>query len=400
MLVEKRAKQEQRWVHASNHKLRVSGRVLMPEPPVNYFLKSGEDETSKSKSNKRQREPKPEYGSSILLKSYKILRIIGSGEFGTVYKVVSRYDGCVYAIKKLKKLSIPPRLRVREMLCMSAIKSQQGSCDNLVEYFRGWTEDNIAYITMEYCERGSLKALSSMSPTFSFTNEVLRKILQHIASGLAHMHSIHLVHMDVKPGNILLSSDWKFKLCDFGHSIKLDEDNGRPLQTVRDGDKRYKSSEVLRKDYSDLCKSDIYSLGASVYELARAEKALPIKREEWIDLQKGKFLPVKAYPDDLNRLFRSCIAFMPVDRPSAGTLLKTLGEATVKETQESLNQEWQNLESILKAKHKEVEKLKIKNKKLEKKNKALQDKFDELVQQCKQFANKEQFNLCKSFNLR
>jgi len=214
------------------------------------------------------------------------------------------------------------------------------------------------------------------------------------------MHSIHFVHMDVKPANILLSSDWKFKLCDFGHSIKLDEDNARPLQTVRDGDKRYISSEVLKEDYSDLCKSDIYSLGASVYELARVEKALPIKREEWIDLKKGKFVPVKGYPDDLNRLFRSCIAFMPVDRPSAGTLLKTLGEATIQETQQSLSQESQNLESMLKAKDKEVEKLKIQNKKLEKKNKALQDKFDELVQQCKQFANKKQFNLCKSFNLR
>jgi len=399
MVAQKRSKWDQKRVQSSTPKPRVSGRVLLAEPPVNYFLRSDEDEKSKSKSNKGQREPKPEYGSSILLKSYKVLRTIGSGEFGTVHKVVSRYDGCVYAIKKLSKLSIPLRRRVREMLCMSAIKSQ-GSCDNLVEYFCGWTEDNIVYIRMEYCERGSLEALSSTSPPFAFTNVVIRKILRHIASGLAHMHSIHFVHMDVKPGNILLSNDWKFKLCDFGHSIKLDEENARPLQTVRDGDKRYISSEVLKENYSDLCKSDIYSLGASVYDLARVQKALPIERWEWIDLRKGKFVPVKGYPDDLNKLFKSCLTFMPAERPSAETLFKTLGEAAVKEAQQSLNQESQKLESMLKVKDKELEKLKIRNIKLEKKNKALQDNFDELVQKCKQFANKEQFNLCKSFNLR
>merc|ERR1719193_2680202 len=119
-------------------------------------------------------------------------------------------------------------------------------------------EDNIVYIAMEYCERGSVEALQSSSSRFKLTRPILSKLLRQVSSGLAHMHSMNLVHMDVKPGNILISADWNFKLGDFGHTTKLSEENGRPIWPVRDGDKRYISKEVLNEDYSDLCKSDIY----------------------------------------------------------------------------------------------------------------------------------------------
>ena len=96
---------------------------MLPEPPMNTFLSSDEHEiTIISTTNKRrQKKLKSVYGSSRLLKDYKVLQKLGSGEFGTVHKVVSRYDGCAYAVKKLNKMSIPLKLRAREMLCMSAI---------------------------------------------------------------------------------------------------------------------------------------------------------------------------------------------------------------------------------------------------------------------------------------
>jgi len=282
---------------------------------------------------------------------------------------------------------------------MSAIKSQ-GTCDNLVEYFGGWAEDNIVYITMEYCERGSLEDLSRNSPTFTFSWSIIQKIFRHIAAGLAHMHLMHLVHMDVKPANMLVSIDWKFKLCDFGHCIKLNVESGRPLGTVQDGDNRYRSYEVMSQNHSDLSKSDIYSLGASVYELARG-KALPARGKELVDLRKGKFNPVKGYPDDLNKLLCNCMAFNPMDRPSAATLHKNLLETAVREenkTQES--KESQNFESVLKVRSKELEKLKAENLKLKEKNKALTEKFNTLIQHCKQDDSKKQFIHCKSFHER
>jgi len=373
-----------------------SGRVLLPEPPVNTFLTGDEDEMSKSVSNKRpQKKLKPVYASSKLLKNYKVLRKIGSGEFGTVHIVVSRYDGCIYALKKSDKMSIPLELRAREMLCMSAILSK-GSCDNVVQYFRGWTEDNVVYILMEFCERGNLEMLRSTS-TFKFTIAIVRKILQHIASGLAHMHSMHLVHMDIKPENILVSTDWKFKLCDFGHSTKLSEENGRPLYPVREGDKRYISNEVLQGDYSDLYKSDIYSLGASIYELALG-KAL--KEEWWIDLRKGRFDPFKGYPEDLTNLIPKCLATLPAGRPSAEIVHKTLEEtALVEEKQPHLKDQLHNLKSMLKSRSKEVEDLKVEISKLKEKNKISQEKLNKVVQQCKMTAIKGQFYSCDSFNL-
>jgi len=400
MLVEKRAKQRQKRLRASKNKQQLSRRKLLPEPPMNFFLNSDEDEKSRCLSGRhRQKKQKSEYGSSIFSSNYKILQEIGSGEFGTVYKVVSRWDGCIYAVKELKKMSNPLKRRSREMLCMSAIKSQ-GSCDNLVEYFGGWAEENIVYIAMEYCERGSLEALSRNSPKFTFSWSIIQKIFRHIAAGLAHMHFMHLVHMDVKPANMLVSIDWKIKLCDFGHCIKLSEESGRPLGTVHDGDNRYRSYEVLSQNYSDLSKSDIYSLGASVYELARG-KALPARGKELINLRKGKFDPVKGYPDDLNKLLLDCMAFKPSERPSAAILYKNLVETAVEEenkTRES--KESQNLESVLKSRSRELERLKIEILKLKEKNRALKEKFNTLVQHCKQDDSKKQFIHCKSFNER
>jgi len=96
MQAENRLKQKKNMVFSTSSELPVTGRILLPEPPVNRFLKNDEDEKSKSFSNKRPRKNrKSGYGSSKLLMDYKVLKKIGSGEFGTVHAVVSRYDGYV-----------------------------------------------------------------------------------------------------------------------------------------------------------------------------------------------------------------------------------------------------------------------------------------------------------------
>jgi len=369
------------------------------EPPVNCFLSSHGEKSKGALAKPPKAKIKPKYcSSSKFLREYQLIKRIGSGSFGTVFRVVSRNDGCTYAIKKMHKLSIPLKLRRREMLCMSALWAQ-GSCESLVKYFYGWTEDDIVYLTMEYCEKGSLEEFRSTTASFKFTYLILRKLFQQIASGLAYMHSMWMVHMDVKPGNILISPTWNFKLGDFGHTVKLSEENGKPIYPVRDGDVRYISKEVLKEDYDDLPKSDIYSLGASVYELARG-KPLPLKGKEWGDLRNGRIYPIETYPEELNKCFLSCMAIQPADRPLARDVSSTMAEpATTEEEKSRSKDELQSLESTLELRNKEIDNLKAKVCKQKEKAIYWQDKFNKLVEQYKQSSNKLQFNLCKSFSM-
>jgi len=157
------------------------------------------------------------------------------------------------------------------------------------------------------------------------------------------------------------------------------------------------SNEVLKEDYRNLYKSDIFSLGASVYELARG-KALPLKGEEWGSIRNGRLEQIEGFPDKLNSWFLNCMAIQPKDRPLAKDLHVTLEEPAIEEV--PVNEEVKNLEAELKIKTEETEKLKSEIPGLKKKHKFWQDKFIKLVQRYKQSSNDQQFNLCSSFNLR
>jgi len=140
MRVEKRAKEMQKKMFITDtQNLPPSGCALLPEPPINSFvLTFNEDKrTGRGPNTHGEKKLKPQYGgSSKFLREFKVLGKIGSGSFGMVLKAVSRWDGCTYAVKKMHKMSIPLKLRAREMRCMAAIWAQ-GSCDSLVKYFSG-----------------------------------------------------------------------------------------------------------------------------------------------------------------------------------------------------------------------------------------------------------------------
>ena len=119
---------------------------------------------------------------------------------------------------------------------------------------------------MESCQ-GSIKQLIKNN-IMKFDERMARNILRDICRAQKHIHTKKIVHLDIKPDNILYSHTKKFKLGDLGLSrlaYRTKEED------IVEGDSRYMPLELLKdvEDESqlpDLTKADIFSLGASIYE--------------------------------------------------------------------------------------------------------------------------------------
>lgn len=179
-----------------------------------------------------QQDTIPEY--SRLYKDYEIIDILGSGSFGTVYRVRGKLDGIGYAIKKSRRRPHSQNERASMMLEVQALaalsaqeESEKTSC--IVRYYSAWIEDEYLCIQMELCE-------SSACDLSVFDQQSAFQLLRDILNALEVLHRNDFVHLDIKPANILLKRN-RYKLADFG--LALHTTNRKFNGNVEEGDSRY-----------------------------------------------------------------------------------------------------------------------------------------------------------------
>ncbi|XP_001607451.1 wee1-like protein kinase [Nasonia vitripennis] len=266
-------------------------------------------------------------------REFQELELIGSGEFGTVFRCVNRVDGCVYAIKRSRPLSRSKfaQRRVSNEVHANAVLSNY---KHVVRYYSAWIENDCMSIQQEYCDGGDLAGVIATMNTEKTTlteNKICRMIL-HVAKGLRYIHGFKLAHLDIKPENIFLSTqrvlvssknsddyieEVVYKIGDLGHVTSIAN-----VQELEDeGDCRYLAKEILREDYSDLTKADIFSLGLTIFE-ACGGGPLPKNGPKWQEIREGKLDRLAAYSDDINELVMSMIHAEPKKRPSASNVLR------------------------------------------------------------------------------
>jgi len=150
----------------------------------------------------------------------------------------------------------------------------------------------------------------------------LRKIIRDILLGLNELHRQDIVHLDIKPENILKGKTGNYKLADLGMArflTQITKDINIP-----EGDCRYLAKELLSRDVltflPDLKKSDIFSLGITAYELITLE-SLEKNGKEWDSFRDGTY----DYPQDSKQIYttelletvRLMLGPQAQDRPSA-----------------------------------------------------------------------------------
>jgi hypothetical protein len=246
-----------------------------PEPPPEPRPEPRPARTSKSPRTKlsspAQTSGPMVLSSGTLVGNYLIERRLGGGGMGDVYLVSHQVLGSKHALKVLKPEFVAvAELRTR-FLNEGRLQAQWRH-DNIVPVTDLIAEPGIAALVADYVSGDPLDGVIARSPTPLEPAQV-REIFQQVLHGMAFVHEQGVVHRDIKPSNIMISPTpqgrLRARILDFGIA-KLSNEPGAN-QTVfgtKMGTLNYMSPEQIRDASSVDLRSDIFSLGATLYELA------------------------------------------------------------------------------------------------------------------------------------
>uniref|UniRef100_A0A7N0SZI2 Wee1-like protein kinase n=1 Tax=Kalanchoe fedtschenkoi TaxID=63787 RepID=A0A7N0SZI2_KALFE len=234
---------------------------------------------------------------------------IGTGNFSRVYKVLKRLDGCMYAVKLSTRTLRQDSERRKALMEVQALAAL-GSHENIVGYYSSWFENEHLYIQMEICDH----SLSIIEPRLKMKEIEVLEILYQVTRALKFIHGRGIAHLDVKLDNIYVKNG-VYKLGDFGCATLLD--SSLPIE---EGDARYMPQEILNDMYDHLDKVDIFSLGASMFELIRGSP-LSVSGPTFCNLREAKLPLLPGHSMQLQNLLKLMVDPDPVRRPSADELL-------------------------------------------------------------------------------
>lgn len=193
-----------------------------------------------------------------------ILEKLGTGAVGTVYLARHEALGRLVAVKVLRRELAGNRLYL-ERLRREARLSVRLDHPNIVKGFDLGDADGVPFFIMEFVDGKSLRTILKERGHLE-EDEVLEYGLQ-LSRALDHAYRHGVVHRDVKPGNVLLSRDGTLKIADLGLARRPD-DSSVTRDGVTLGTPHYISPEQARDPVSADVRSDLYSLGATLFHAA------------------------------------------------------------------------------------------------------------------------------------
>ncbi|KAJ3123210.1 hypothetical protein HK098_002091 [Nowakowskiella sp. JEL0407] len=258
----------------------------------------------------------PEIQPDYFEENFRILEKVGEGSFGYVFKVQSCGDGNTYAVKKSRTQysGYKDRLRrLREVQVMWKL----GKHPHCIELISAWEQNGYLYMQMEFCDGGSLQHTLD-EKTKDITIDKMWLIFSEIARGLSHIHSLEILHLDLKPANILFTNGWNLKIGDYGIATILPTRK----DVEGEGDRTYLAPEVLTGQYGK--PADIFMLGLIMLEISQ-NIVMPENGPEWHRLRTGDlsaFEFKKPGYAPLGSLIKKMINVNPQLRPCADEIIR------------------------------------------------------------------------------
>jgi len=267
---------------------------------------------------------------------YEIKQLLGKGSFGTVHMVAhktqrdsrneKRVRVCKIVSKAKAKAARTPESKVREEFAVL----KQLDHPHVLRIFEDFEDSENFYLLMEPCRGGDLSNyVKSLEPMDAKTYEFwVAKVMQHTLSAVAYCHSKAVIHKDLKPENVMLSTpretnvqDMHVVVVDFGLSEMFDQPTDR--SDVISGTPPYMAPEVWQGNFSKSC--DIWSAGCMLFFLLSGR--LPFVASTVKDFPKA----VMAEPDwalmggatqEAQSICRHMLNKMEHKRPTAQAALK------------------------------------------------------------------------------
>lgn len=198
----------------------------------------------------------------ILKNRYEITELLGEGGMAFVYKALDKELQRYVAIKTLKPSYVGQESFVERFKREAQVASNINN-PNIVQIF-DWGIEDVPYFVMEYVEGNSLTQILAKKKQLSISDVIY--IGSRVANGLHAAHSNGLVHRDIKPGNILITSEGRVKVTDFGIVAIQNESSDITKTGSVLGTATYISPEQAKGEPVSR-QSDLYSLGIVLYEL-------------------------------------------------------------------------------------------------------------------------------------
>lgn len=267
--------------------------------------------------------------------SYTIVKTLGQGAFGITYLVMSRIKSDpdagarTMALKEYFIKDVNGRQndmvtcaseggifeRMRSRFLGEARNLEDFNSGGIVKIYEAFDANNTSYFSMEYITGGNLEAyIRERGP---LTPSEVKSFARQLAMSLRTMHRKNMLHLDMKPANVMMRDDSQLVLIDFGFSKRFDDD-GTPASssTLGGGTDLYRPLEqqTYKRAYADGLPTtlDVYSLSATIYKMATGRDPLP---QSTFDEQfPYELLRLTGASEQLIEMLRKGLALRPKER--------------------------------------------------------------------------------------
>lgn len=297
---------------------------------------------------------------TVIADRYEVLEKIGTGGMSYVYKAIDRKLNRNVAVKVLKE----EYSNDANFLAKFRTEAQAAAAlthPNIVNIYDVGSDKGINYIIMEYIEGITLKTYIEKKGRIAFKEAV--SIAIQVAKGIEDAHNHQIIHRDIKPQNIMISTDGKVKVTDFGIARAA---TAETVTMVVMGSVHYISPEQARNGYVDY-KSDIYSLGIVMYEMVTGRVPFDADSPVAVAVKhlQDEMVPPSAYVHDLpismQGIINKCTQKSPDRRyQSMEELLTDLKKALLNPNENFVIIPGQNAQKTMMVSDKEMEQIRSK----------------------------------------
>jgi serine/threonine protein kinase len=267
-------------------------------------------------------------GQTVGAGRYGLIRPLGQGGMGVVWLATDQVLREEVALKFL-----PPEVQHNpvslEDLRREALKSRKLTHPNIMRiHDLCASTGETPFISMEYVDGPNLQGLQVQQPGCIFNWEYLRPLVRQLCDALDYAHGEGVIHRDLKPGNMMLDRRGRLKLADFGLAAVISDTLSRVSREQRpSGTLAYMSPQQMA-GYAPHPTDDIYSLGATLYDLLTGKPPF-FRGDMWSQVQQMPPPPMaerqlefgvnNPVPADVSAVIMACLAKDPVQRPQSAS---------------------------------------------------------------------------------